>query len=120
MSAFYYHGGTPILKVGDLVLPSSATGASSTADWGAARVCRRDRVYVATTMAVALIFAAGYPSGKGRIYEVEPLGALERDPDCSDAQLSFQCSRARVLRVILVSKKTRNRVRRAMLKDLAV
>lgn len=110
----YYHGGTNLLKVGDLVLPSAETGAVSTADYGAGAVCRRDRVYVSCDRAVAITFAAFHFSGKGRVYVVEPIGELEADPDCKTPGYSFQCVAARVLQVIEVSKKTRDRVRRTV------
>lgn len=40
----------------------------------------------------------------GVIYEVEPLGAIEADPDCTLPGLSFQCERARVVRRIKPTK----------------
>lgn len=117
MSATYYHGGVPGLKVGDMILPSCETGAPSTADYGAAIVCRRDRVYVSTVFQDALVFAAMHQSGDGRIYEVEPVGELVPDNDCLQRGHSFECERARVVRFWDVSAKTKKKVRRAMMED---
>jgi hypothetical protein len=110
----YYHGGFPGLRIGELVLPPAITGAASTASFGADRVCRRDRVYVTTEMSAAVLFAAGHPSTRGVVYEVEPIGQLEHDPDCMLYGMSFQCEKARVLRVIQLSNRTRKRAMRAL------
>lgn len=98
MPMAYYHGGPPGRQRGALLLPPNITGARTTADYGAGAVCRRDRVYVTTDINGALMFAAG--QRRGVVYQVEPIGALEPDPDCTQAGLSFQCERARVLRII--------------------
>jgi hypothetical protein len=111
----YFHVGFPGLNPGDWVSPSATTGVPSTADYGAAKVCRRDRVYITADMAAAILFAAGHQSGKGVIYEVDPFGEIiEHDPDCDLPGLSFQCEKARVLRVIHLSNKTRKRALRAL------
>lgn len=94
----FWHGGRPGLPRGSFVLPPSITRVKSLSDYGAAGVHRRDRVYVTTTQAVALMYAAGVP--KGVIYQVEPHGEIEPDPDCTLPGLSFQCERARILRCI--------------------
>lgn len=94
----YYHGGPAGRQKGAFLLPPVTTGAKTTADFGAAAVCRRDRVYVTTEFNAALIFASG--SRNGVVYVVEPLGTLERDPDCTQEGLSFECERARIVRVI--------------------
>lgn len=94
----YYHGGPAGRQVGAFLLPPTATRARSLAEFGAAAVCRRDRVYVTTDRNAALLYAAGHR--RGVIYEVEPVGTLEPDPDCNTPGLSWQCERARVVRVI--------------------
>jgi hypothetical protein len=95
-----FHGGVRRLHRGDVILPPAKTGAASTADYGAAHVCRRDRVYLTTDEGVAEIFACCYPAGRGDLYEVEPIGELEPDPDCNELGLGFQAPMARVLRVV--------------------
>lgn len=94
----YFHGGARGRARGAMLLPPDITGAPSLSQYGAAGVHRTDRVYVTTNFHAALLYAAA--NRKGVIYEVEPLGELEADPDCSQAGLSFQCPRAKVLRVI--------------------
>lgn len=110
-----YHGGVPGLKIGELVLPPTETGAMSSSDFGACHVHRRDRVYVSSDPLGAAIFAALHPSGKGCVYEVRPLGDIEPDPDCDQPGLSWQCERATVLRRVRVPRKYLNHVRREML-----
>ncbi|WP_434029045.1 NAD(+)--rifampin ADP-ribosyltransferase [[Pseudomonas] boreopolis] len=94
----YYHGGARGRARGAFLLPPSTTGAPSLSQYGAAGVHRTDRVYITTSFEAALLYAAA--NRKGLVYEVEPLGELEHDPDCTVPGLSFQCERARVLRVI--------------------
>ncbi len=96
----YYHGGRPGRARGAYLLPPSITRAPSLSEYGAAGVHRRDRVYMTTSIEAAALYAAGWP--KGVIYECEPIGALEPDPDCTEPGLSYQCERARVLRLIKV------------------
>lgn len=112
----YYHGGAPRLRPGDFILPSSVTGASSNADYGAEKVCRRDRIYLTSDLTAAVFFAAMHPSNHGAVYHVEPWGEVAPDPDCNQPGLSFECESARVLRVIEVSGKTRAKIRRNALK----
>lgn len=94
----YYHGGPIGRQKGAFLLPPTITKAASTADYGAAAVCRRDRVYITTEFNAALLFASG--SRHGVVYVVEPVGQIEPDPDCSQDGLSFACERARIVRII--------------------
>jgi rifampin ADP-ribosylating transferase len=95
----YFHGGRPGLPRGSFILPPTITKATSCSEYGAAGVHRRDRVYVVVSQEGALLYAAGHPSGKGWIYECEPIGQLEPDPDATVPGISFQCPKARVLRI---------------------
>ena len=115
MSGPYYHGGKPGRKRGEFLLPPSKTKVPSCSEYGAAGVHRRDRVYVTTNPVAALMFAAGWPEGV--VYEVEPLGILAQDQDCSMPGLSFECDRARVLRIRKVSGKMINDARRVLLEE---
>lgn len=94
----YWHGGRPGRQRGAYILPPSTTGVPSCSEYGAAGVHRMDRVYITTIRAAALLFAAGVKNGV--IYECEPLGNLEPDPDCDTPGLSYQCEKARVIRCI--------------------
>lgn len=98
-STKYFHGGIGTLRIGMMVKPPCETGAPTTADYGAEKVCRRDRIYISSSKNAAAIFALMSPCGNGAVYEVEPIGAIEPDPDCSDPTLSFQCERAKVLAI---------------------
>jgi hypothetical protein len=97
----FFHGGTRKLRRGGILLPPAKSGAPSSADFGADGVCRRDRVYVTDDLDQARMFAIlAPPKGHGSVYEVEPLGDLEPDPDFRGETGSWQVSMARVLRVV--------------------
>jgi len=96
----YYHGGRPGMKAGQLILPPSITGVRSQADYMPDHSCRKDRVYVATAFDAACLYAGGYPHPRGGcVYEVEPIGTLEPDPDCDMPGLSYAVEKARIVRV---------------------
>ena len=98
----YYHGGKRGIPRNAFILPPIITKARSLAEFGAAGVTRLDRVYVTTEIQAALLYAAGCKNGV--IYECEPLGTIEPDPDCRLAGLSYQCEKARVIRIIKPSQ----------------
>lgn len=113
----YYHGGYGELKVGQYVLPPLLTRAATTANYGASSVLDRSKVYVCTQFEGALLFACGHHSGRGKVYEVEPMGGLEPDPDADRPNFSFQCQRAKVLKVYRVKGKTIKRVQKVLMED---
>ncbi|MET3648079.1 NAD(+)--rifampin ADP-ribosyltransferase [Phyllobacterium ifriqiyense] len=100
----YFHGGFGGLRVGQLILPPSITKVPSTASYGAAKVCRRDRVYVTANMDAAYLCACLHWSGRGKVYEVEPIGEIKTDPD-GVGNHSFECEKAKVVRVYRVRGK---------------
>ena len=95
-SVTYYHASKRGLKI---ILPPSVTGAVSTASYGAASVCRRDRVYITTSWELAHWFAAMSPHKSVGIYEVEPIGDIVHDPDCAAQNLSYECEQARIIKM---------------------
>lgn len=117
MTAPLYHGGYGGLSVGQLILPPRKTGAASTASFGAAAVCDRDAVYVTTDFEAAMLFACAHPSGKGKLYEVEPIGDLVDDVDATGKGYSFKCPSARVKRVFKIKGKIIRNMQRALLAD---
>ena len=76
---------------------------------------RRDRVYVTTSQAAALLYAASVK--RGVLYECEPMGGLEPDPDCLVPGLSWQCEKARVIRRIKPKARDIQMARAALLHD---
>lgn len=100
-AAAYFHGGKPGMRRGEFLLPPTITREPSCSEFGGASVHRRDRVYVATKIEAALIYAAMHQSGRGTIYECEPIGVLEPDPDCDTTGLSFAVERALIVKVAL-------------------
>lgn len=113
----YWHGGFGGLRRGDRILPPATTGAVSAADYGAGAACRRDRVYVTTSELAAKMYAAMHPSGRGKVYEVEPVGELVADADCDEPGLSWEVEHAIVLKVFSMPREERSEIVRAMLYD---
>lgn len=92
MKQTFWHGGPRGLRQ---ILPSARTGKRSIAAEIAPGVCLRSMVYVTTDYNAALLYASVIENGT--VYKVEPVGALEPDPDCRQPGLSYQCLAARVL-----------------------
>lgn len=112
-SPTYWHGGRPGIPRGAYLLPSSVTHVLSLAECGAAGVCRKDRVYVTTSYAAAVLYAAF--AKRGVVYQCEPMGELEPDLDCTLPGLSWQCEKARVIRCIKPKARDVELARSAML-----
>lgn len=110
----YYHGGIPGLLPGQFILPPAETKQASLSDYGAGGIHRRDRVYVTTDPQAAALYAAMHPSKKGVVYQVEPQGELEPDPDCREPGLSFQCDRARIVSRTKLKGKLAAKIRKMM------
>lgn len=94
-----HHGGVPGLSIGDLLLPPARTGARSSAEFGAAGTCRRDRVYLHVDPMHSRMWALLCPAGPGSLYKAEPLGALEIDPDFLGSG-SYCAPAARVIEIV--------------------
>lgn len=109
--ARYFHGANHGLNVGDYILPPSVTGRNSTSDFGARIVHRKNRVYVSTRQSDAEFFASASP--KPIVYEVEPEGELEPDPDCISG-VSFACPKAKIISIHKISGKIIKKHRKAM------
>jgi rifampin ADP-ribosylating transferase len=99
----YFHGGVPGLKCGDLILPTIETGVSSLYHLRHenynGQFQRNDRVFVTTVYDLACVFAGSFKDGLGFVYEVEPELPIESDPTCAIPDISFQCPRAKVIKV---------------------
>lgn len=117
----YFHGGTPGLKVGDLIEPRQPGDAGHLVDGCPTCEARKSgqplptdnldpsKVYVTTDREYARIYAAGYPNGA--LYVVEPMGDLTPSPDPVP---SWGCSAAFVTGVYdAVVRMTPAQVRRA-------
>lgn len=76
-SQTYYHGTKADLKVGDLIEPGYAS------NYGQRR--RAAFIYLTATLDAAVWGAElAVGAGRGRIYIVEPTGAIEDDPNLTD------------------------------------
>lgn len=94
MAEKWYHGGPAGLRE---ILPSKDTGALSLALYGSGGVCRRDRVHLTNNLRMAWLYAQAHG---GIVYEVEPIGVIEDDPDFTpegDGIRSVACERARIV-----------------------
>jgi hypothetical protein len=115
-----WHGGAPGLKPGDFILPAIERQQlgrfdfiSDTLDRLGQRVARRDRVYVTPSLRFAMRWAMLRTGEVGHAYEVEPIGALEIDPDyIALPGFSYQCERARVLAVVVPSRRQQQQGRK--------
>lgn len=93
-----FHGGVQDLTIGDLILPERETGVERAGPRFGGR-SRADRVYVTPDVDAARVFA--FLRGEGDVYEVEPLGPLEPDPDAQRRPgVSYQTTRARIVAVV--------------------
>lgn len=113
MTTYYFHGGTPFLNVGDLVLPPSVTAARSTTleiqleESPDVIAQRPDKVYLTTDVGLAEVYAGLWTPdgtdtpGGGSIYQVEVQdGSMEPDADLLSIDgLSFQADCAVVVAV---------------------
>ena len=111
-----YHGSSHGLglKVGDLILPTGQTGAESLARFATSAgdrtyLSKPDRVYLTTDEKIAAMFAAMRATAESRgvggdVYQVEPIGVVEPDPDYHPPQgephTSWQAASARVVAVV--------------------
>ncbi|MEN6549384.1 MAG: hypothetical protein ABFE07_25340 [Armatimonadia bacterium] len=109
----YFHGGVRGLRVGDYLLPPDSTGARSCSEFGGAGVHRNDRVYITPSPEAALLYAAG--QDRGVVYQCMPVGDIEPDPDCTMPGLSWQCEKARIVKVIKPKTKHLLRARKVLL-----
>lgn len=97
----YWHGGTPGLAVGDLLLPPEQTGIVRAAYPHSTGHSPRV-VYVTTALDMARVSAAdiGTPDARGDVYEVAPVGSLLRDPDFKIGRsISWMCRKAVIVAV---------------------
>jgi hypothetical protein len=106
----YFHGGRAGFKT---IFPPSVTGAEQN---GVVpdRVRRKDRVYVTTDVATAILWASQHSSPM--LYEVEPEGAIEADPDHKGVGVSFQCERAKIVALHTIPEETLQQARSVLLK----
>lgn len=111
----FWHGGTPGMQPGSLLLSRMAAEASGTdltryaiqTGYGEG-VTSPERVYFSSDREFARAFAAlnvthdpvtGVVVQTGTLYEVEPLGPVEHDPDFANGGVSWCAPTARVLAI---------------------
>jgi hypothetical protein len=114
MSTRYFHGENKGLRIGEYLLPPATTAAESTSDLVNTHGNHRtDRVYVTIIFKDAQMFAA--PNRKPVVYEVEPEGTLEDDPDDTLPGRSYACEKAKIISIYKVPGKVIKKVRQVAL-----
>ncbi|WP_051311017.1 NAD(+)--rifampin ADP-ribosyltransferase [Bradyrhizobium sp. Cp5.3] len=106
----YYHGGNSGLLVGQYILPPEETGAAGMPN---NPLLRKDRVYITKDIAGAMFFASGARSPI--VYEVQPEGELEDDPDHRIKGISFACPKAKIIALHSVPEAVVRRNRNQMI-----
>lgn len=108
----YFHGGVPGLSPGDRLLTAKELGVQIVYNqpWFHGNDARyeRDKVYLTMHLGTAIGYAARYrvPGGNpapGWVYEVEPIGPVEPDPDYGGGarpDLASYCSGAVIVQII--------------------
>ncbi|WP_354116524.1 NAD(+)--rifampin ADP-ribosyltransferase [Bradyrhizobium sp. LA7.1] len=92
----YFHGGNASLKVGQYILPPSETGASQNGSVPS-HIRGKDHIYMVRDFVEAAPWAAHHQSPI--IYQVEPEGNVENDPDVEKPGLSYRCPKAKIVAV---------------------
>lgn len=115
-----FHGGAPSLRVGDLIEPGHDRRVHEGCTWCASRPelpaerdglpRRPDRVYLTTERWYAQYYASLF--GRGDLYQVEPIGDLERSTE--DNVESWTAPAARIIavldRAVLLTPSQRRRI----------
>lgn len=101
-----FHGGAPSLRVGDLIEPGHDRRVHEGCTWCASRAelpaeqdglpRHQDRVYLTTERWYAQYYASLF--GRGDLYQVEPIGDLERSTE--DNVESWTAPAARIIAVL--------------------
>ncbi len=120
----YWHGGFPGIAPGAMLLsPHDAAKSRIPISYtprehpALGRVSRTDRVYLSTSEEFARAYAfqteitttSGQIAARGTLYRVQPLGAVEEDPDYAGHMVSWCSPRAIILDVVAVDVRMRVR-----------
>ena len=92
----YFHGGKRGLKVDDYILAPSITGVSQNGEVPE-EIRGKDHIYMVRNFVEAAPWAAQHSDAV--IYEVEPEGTIEDDPDVKKPGLSYRCPKAKIVAV---------------------
>lgn len=101
-----FHGGVPGKQVGELLVPADRLGAQYTYAFAEATTYDPTWVYATTDVGVADAYASRYLTADGHVipgdvYEIEPGGRVEVDPDYDMFAGAFlRCPQARITAVV--------------------
>ena len=98
----YFHGGRAGFKA---ILPPSVSGAEQNGVVPDRCSGRKERVYITTDVADLQSLWASRQSSP-MLYEVEPEGAIEADPDHKGVDVSFQCEKAKIVAFHTIPEET--------------
>src|SRR6266849_10338620 len=113
----YFHGGNGGLEVGGYILPPSITGAPQNGNVPT-HVRRNDRIFMVRNFIDAAPWAAHHP--KPVVYEVEPEGSVEDDPDVDAPGISFQCQKAKIVAIHQIPLEMLRAAQRLLLRPLKI
>lgn len=120
----YWHGGFPGIRVGaHLLSPNDAAAARIPIAYtprehpALGRVSRTDRVYFSTSEEFARAYAfqteitttSGQLASRGTLYQVQPIGPVEEDPDYAGHAVSWCSPRAIVVDIVETDVRMRAR-----------
>lgn len=92
----YFHGGNAGLKIGGYILPPSETKVPQNGDVPS-HIRGKNHIYMVRDFIEAAPWAAHHTNPI--IYEVEPEGVVENDPDVEKPGLSYRCPKAKIIAV---------------------
>jgi len=97
----WYHGTTEKLEPGQYIVPPKGNPRAKQKTRKEASAYDRSKVYVANNYGVAYMYATPQDKPPGYVYEVEPVGKVERDPDPFVGKVgAHQADAARVIRAV--------------------
>ncbi|MGY4177777.1 hypothetical protein ACVIHH_003068 [Bradyrhizobium sp. USDA 4518] len=92
----YFHGGNAGLEIGKYILPPAETNAPQNGVVPS-NIRGKDHIYMVREFVKAAPWAAHHKNPV--IYEVEPEGEIENDPDVDQPGLSYRSKRARIVAI---------------------
>jgi hypothetical protein len=92
----YFHGGNAGLEIGDYIRSPAETGAKQNGSVPS-HIRGKDHIYMVRELVKAAPWAAHHPNPI--IYEVEPEGDVEDDPDVDEPGLSYRCPKAKIVAI---------------------
>ena len=110
----YFHGGNAGLKVSGYILPPSVTGAPQNGDVPF-HIRGNAWIYMNRELVKSALWAAQHQNPV--VYEVEPEGVVENDPDVEKPELSYRAYKAKIIAIHQVPPDMLAAARKELLKS---